>query len=196
MADRHDWNRRYAGVERLFSGEPDDALVEMAGGLPPGRAVDLGAGEGRNALWLARNGWRVTAVDLSEVALGRLDAAARAEGLAVEVVSEDMGEYLSRGERFDLVVMANIHPAPDQRAILLAAAARALAPGGHLFVVGHHPDSLGRAGPPDPDRLYTQDDLASAFPGLRVLRIERRERRRGDVAGPIVDVVAWIEAPA
>ena len=85
----HDWDARYAASGRLFSSEPDEALVELAGTLPPGRALDLGAGEGRNSLWLARKGWQVTAVDLSGVALARLRAQAATEHVAVDAVGAD-----------------------------------------------------------------------------------------------------------
>ena len=187
----HGWDSRYASTDRLFPAEPDEALVELAAGLPAGRALDLGAGEGRNSLWLARKGWRVTAVDLSQVALERLDAAAAKEHLAVRTVVADMGQYLAQGERFELVVIANIHPAPAQRAEILQAAASAVGPGGHLFLVGHHLASLGQAGPPDPERLYVEDSLKDAFPGLELLRLERRQRRVGDGVVPLLDVVAW-----
>ena len=66
------WNERYAGTDRLFTDKPDETLVELAADLPPGRALDVGAGEGRNSLWLARKGWSVTAIDVSAVALTRL----------------------------------------------------------------------------------------------------------------------------
>jgi 2-polyprenyl-3-methyl-5-hydroxy-6-metoxy-1,4-benzoquinol methylase len=191
MHDIHGWDHRYARTERLFPREPDAALVELVGGLRPGRALDLGAGEGRNSLWLARQGWQVTAVDLAEVALGRLAAEAAAEGLAVSTVRADLADYLAGAEPVDLVVIANIHPTPEQRARLLAAAAAAVAPGGYLYLSGHHVDALGLAGPPDPERLYTEDRLAGAFPGLEVLRIERRERKLRAEAAPLVDVVAW-----
>lgn len=187
----HSWDLRYAGTDRLFPAESDEALVEFAAGLQAGRALDLGAGEGRNSLWLARRGWKVTAVDLSQVALERLDAAAAKEHLVVRTVVADMEEYLARGEHFDLVVIANIHPVPTKRAEILEGAASAVGPGGHLFLVGHHLDSLGRAGPPGPERLYVEDNLKDAFPGLQVLRLERRQRRVGDGAVPLLDVVAW-----
>ncbi len=187
----HEWNEMYASRERLFSAEPDAALVELAAGLEPGRALDLGAGEGRNSLWLARSGWEVTAIDLSDVALGRLaDAAARA-GLTLTTVVGDIEEYLAHAARIDLVVLANLHPLPEERTRLFRLAAEALVPGGHLFLVGHHLDSLGRAGPPQAERLYTEETLRDAFPGLELLRLERRAGHIGDTAEPLVDVIAW-----
>jgi hypothetical protein len=107
-----------------------------------------------------------------------------------------MNEYLTAGNRFDLVVLANLHPDPGERAVLLAAAAAALTPGGHLFLVGHHVDSLGVAGPNDPQRLYTEELLGRAFPGLEILRLERRDGSHGDTGKPSVDVVAWAVRPA
>ena len=110
IRDRHggDWDERYAAVGRRFSIHPDTAMVELVTPLPPGRALDLGAGEGRNSHWLARQGWTVTAVDGSSVALDRTRAAAAAEGLSVSPVQADIGEFLRRGDTFDLVVIANI----------------------------------------------------------------------------------------
>jgi SAM-dependent methyltransferase len=175
---RDHWDSRYASSERLFSAEPDGSLVELAHDLPPGRALD------------------VVAVDQSRVALERLDAEATRDGLPVTSVLADMNEYLSGGGRFDLVVLANLHPDPDERAALLAAAAAALTAGGHLFLVGHHVDSLGVAGPDDPRRLYTEELLSRAFPSLQLLRLERRAGSHGDTGRPSVDVVAWAVRPA
>ncbi|MGA9114022.1 MAG: methyltransferase domain-containing protein [Candidatus Dormiibacterota bacterium] len=190
------WDERYAAVERLFTTEPDPALVELATPLQPGRAVDLGAGEGRNSLWLARQGWDVTAVDGSSVALERVRAGAAVEGLRVAAVHSDIGAFLSRGDPYELVLIANIHPAPEQRAAMLRDAARAVAPGGHLLLVGHHLDSLGCPGPSDPELLYTEEVLRHALPGLRTLLLERRERSQGsDTGEPRIDVVLWAEAP-
>jgi SAM-dependent methyltransferase len=190
------WNERYASAERLFSAKPDETLVELAADLTPGSALDLGAGEGRNSLWLAARGWRVTAVDLSDVALGRLAEQAAAQGLEVVTQVVDLNEFLAGGRRFDLVVLANVHPAPAERSEMLALAAAAVAPGGRLFLVGHHIDSLGKAGPPQPERLYTEHILSDAFPGLELLRLERREGRHGDRDEPVSDVVAWAARPA
>lgn len=194
--DASTWDRRYAATERLHTRAPDVSLVEFIQGLTPGSAVDLGSGEGRNGLWLARQGWQVTAVDHSEVALGRLAADAQAEGLSVRSIQADIADFLTRGERFDLVVLANIHAAADQRPRLLAAIAGAVAPGGHVYLIGHHLDSFGIAGPPDPERLYTVERVAGAFPGLDVLLQERRERPREGESVPLVDFVVWAVRPA
>ena len=193
---RDQWDSRYASSERLFSAEPDGSLVELVQDLPPGRALDVGAGEGRNSLWLARRGWDVTAVDHSRVALERLEAGAARDGLSVTTALADMNEYFVGGERFDLVVLANLHPDPDERATLLAAAAAALKPGAHLFLVGHHVDSLGVAGPPDPERLYTEEAISRGLAGLKLLRLERRDGSHGDTGKPSVDVVAWALRPS
>ncbi len=187
------WNERYASAPRLFNAEPDETLVELAGHLSPGRAIDLGAGEGRNTLWLARKKWQVTAVDLSDIALGRLAAEASEEGLDVNTVAGDIVEYLGHGDLYDLVVLAFIQWIPEERARLLDAASAAVAPGGHLFLIGHHIASLGKGGPPQPERLYTEESLRDAFPGLKVLKLERQERAAGDIGIPMVDIVAWAE---
>ena len=196
MEHGENWDERYAAVGRRFSIHPDTAMVELVTPLPPGQALDLGAGEGRNSLWLARHGWTVTAVDGSSVALDRMRAAADAERLRVSPVQADLGDFLRRGDTFDLVVIANIHPSPEERVVLLRAAVGAVRPGGHLFLVGHHVDSLGRVGPLDAARLYTEEALGGALPGLRTLLLERRERTLGgDTGEPVVDVVLWAAAP-
>ncbi len=159
-------------------------------------ALGAGAGAGRHSRWLADAGWDVTAVDVSQAALAKLDAAATRAGLTVHTVVGDMGDYLTRGERFDLVVLANIHPAAAEWSALFGAVATAVAPGRHLFFVGHHRDALGRAGPPDPARLYTEEQLGVVFPGLHVLNLERRESGRADDRAPLVDMVAWAARPA
>jgi SAM-dependent methyltransferase len=187
-----DWDEIYGSSEdHVFVSEPDAELVERVRDLPRGRAVDLGAGEGRNALWLAREGWVVTAVDFSKVALSRLQASADEAGLEIDVQRAEIEQYVREHPPFDLVVLANIHPAREERARVLAAAADAVADAGHLFLVGHHLDSLGRGGPPDPERLYREEDLLDALPGLEVLEMKRIDRAHGDIATPVVDLVVW-----
>jgi len=187
------WDRRYA--EHSWPSEPDPVLVELVTPLVPGTAVDLGCGPGRNAVWLAGRGWQVTGVDTSSVGLGQAIQRAAEAGTSIETVQADLTGYEAPAGGFDLVVLANIHPAPHERGALFAQVAAAVAPGGHLYVVGHHVDDLGRAGPPDPERLYTEAVLADAFPTLTVERLERSDRRAGGPEATLRDVVLWAVRP-
>ena len=183
------WDARFA--ENAWPTAPDAALVGHVETLTPGTALDLGCGPGRNAVPLAVRGWRVTGVDASSVGLAQAAERARDAGVEIETVHAELSDYLATPRSFDLVVLANIHVPSADRPALLAAVARAVAPGGHLFVVGHHLDSLGRGGPPDPDRLYTEDRLAGAFPSCTVEQLERRERPHDGDGPPLVDLVVW-----
>ncbi len=191
-----EWNERY--LANGWATHPDDELVELVSPLVPGAALDLGCGTGRNTVWLASMGWRVTGVDASSVGLDHLRT--RADELGLEsptTIVADLTAYEAPPETFDLVVIANIHLAPGERDGFFAAASRALKPGGHLYVIGHHLDALGLSGPPDPARLYTETILESAFSELHVERLERLERRLEDGGErPVVDVLLWATKPA
>ncbi|MCU0266627.1 MAG: class I SAM-dependent methyltransferase [Actinomycetia bacterium] len=181
--DHHDWNARYASREMVWSVGPNQFVAQVVAPLPAGRALDLAAGEGRNALWLAERGWRVTAVDFSEVALGRAGGLA-AERLdrpdALELVPADLAEYLPPAAAFDLVLVVYLQVPAELRRTVLRRAADAVAPGGRLVVVTHDPDNLtrGYGGPGDPDVLYSAADVAAdvADCGLTVLRAEQVTR--------------------
>lgn len=187
------WDERYAEID--WPAEPDETLVELASPLAPGRALDLGCGPGRNAIWLARGGWRVTGVDASPVGLSQAAERARDAGVALELVNADVLTYAPPPASFDLVVVANLHFPPGERGEFFNRAAAAVSPGGHLYVVGHHLDSLGRAGPPFPDRLYTEDLLTSLLAPLEA-EVRRHERPARDGGSPLVDTVAWATAPS
>ena len=185
------WDERYAGTD--WPTDPDGPLVDLVSTLEPGRAIDLGCGPGRNAVWLARQGWRVTGVDASGVGLAQAKERATREGLVLELVHADLLSYVPSQASFDLVVVANLHFSPDERGLFFARAVAAVAPGGHLFVTGHHLDSLGRVGPPFPERLYTEELLRELLAPLAV-EVRRYERPLGD--GQLaVDAVAWASAP-
>lgn len=188
------WDHRYA--ENPWPTAPDAALAELVTPLAPSDALDVGCGPGRNAIWLAARGWRVTGVDSSAVGLEQAAERAREAGVSLNLIQADFLEYLARPVRFGLVVIANIHLAPPERRELFAAAASAVAPGGHLFVIGHHLDSLGRAGPPDPDRLFSEERFAGLFPTLQIERLERYERPGGAGEPPLVDLVLWASRAA
>jgi SAM-dependent methyltransferase len=131
------WDDRYRESDRIWSGNPNTVLVREVEDLPPGRALDLGCGEGADAIWLARRGWQVTAVDISGVALER---AARNAGEVADRIDwqrHDLGTSFPAG-RFDLVSAQFLHsPADMPREKILRTAADAVAPGGVLLIVGH-----------------------------------------------------------
>jgi SAM-dependent methyltransferase/MFS family permease len=137
------WDARYSESERIWSGDPNTVLVRETSDLPPGTALDLGSGEGADAVWLARRGWRVTAVDISRVALerGARHAADAGVGDRIDWQHHDLSVSFPKGE-FDLVSAHFLHsPREMPRDEILRAAAAAVAPGGTLLIVGH-------AGPP------------------------------------------------
>lgn len=185
------WNSRYGDVERLWPRRPNALLSDFARGLEPGRALDLGAGEGRNAIFLAKSGWRVTALDVSDVALARAGARAAEEGVELECVVADWREY-GPALPFDLVVMAFMHPKPEERESMVTRARGMLAPGGHLFMVGVDLAEHGRRGPKDAGRLLTVERLREVLGGLDLLRCESvsYEGESTEGARPVVDVVA------
>ncbi|MGW0665699.1 class I SAM-dependent methyltransferase [Streptomyces sp. NPDC002746] len=133
------WDERYRESTRIWSGNPNTALVREVEGLTPGRALDLGCGEGADAVWLARWGWQVTATDISRVALDRAAEHAAEAGVRelVDWQFHDLGVSFPEGE-YDLVTASFLHSMGDlPREAILRRAASAVAPGGVLLIVGH-----------------------------------------------------------
>ena len=165
------WNDRYRSAHALWSGNPNRHLVAEADGLPPGTALDAGAGEGADAIWLARRGWRVTAVDISAVALERAAGHAAKEDEAVaeriEWRREDLGEWVLPERAYDLVTAQYLHVPGATRRVLVARLAAAVADGGTLLFVGHHPLDLETTmpRPRQPELFFTGDDLAADLGG-------------------------------
>ena len=161
------WNERYRSGERVWSGRPNRHLVAEAGGLPPGRALDVGSGEGADALWLAERGWRVTAVDISSVALDRAAAHAEERGadIAERIVWQraDATAWAPQVSAYELVTAQFMHLYPNPRALLFSSLAAAVVPGGEFLVVAHHRKDLD-AGVPRPNvpELYYGGDAVTA----------------------------------
>jgi SAM-dependent methyltransferase len=134
------WDQRYGEKDQLWSGEPNHSLVQAVSGLTPGKALDLGCGEGGDSVWLARQGWAVTGVDVSATAVSRARARAAAHGVpehAVNWVVQDLAHW-EPAESYDLVSACFLHsPVELPRAGVLRRAAAAVAKGGHMLVVGH-----------------------------------------------------------
>ena len=176
------WDERYAATGLVWSAEPNRFVVAEMADLRPGRALDLAAGEGRNAIWLAVRGWRVTAIDFSAVAIDKGRRLADGGGVDVDWVVADALEYQPEPAGFDGVLIAYLHLPPAELAAVLATAVRALAPGGVLVVIGHDVTNLteGVGGPQDPTLLYTPELIAAHLTGLH---IDRADRTRRAVAG-------------
>ncbi len=184
-ADEADWDHRYGG-EQMWSGNPNGTLVNEISGLAPGRALDVGAGEGGDALWLAEQGWDVTASDISQRALDRVDAEAesprahRSSAIMCDANALDAFET----EAFDLVSAqyASIPRTPDDRGI--GNILNAVVPGGTLLVVSHdlEPmrapiDTRAQSRPFDPDAYVRTEDFAAALADSSEWDIEVHEKR-------------------
>jgi SAM-dependent methyltransferase len=168
------WDQRYALSARMWSGNPNPALVEQAAALPPGTALDAGCGEGADALWLGRQGWRVTAVDVSATALRH--AAAHTSPELVDRITWREADLLtwtpeipggnSGQSGYDLVVSAFMQFPGAPRRRVFATLAASVAPGGTLIIIGHHPSDLnsGIPRPPEPDLYYSPGELADDLP--------------------------------
>ena len=131
------WEERYAESDRIWSGRPNDRLVELVADLPPGRALDLGCGEGGDAVWLAQRGWQVVAVDIATNALARAATAAGELSARIDFVQHDLTKTFPQGS-FDLVSAQFLHSPLDwDRTVLMRRAAAAVAPGGILLIVDH-----------------------------------------------------------
>ena len=189
----HDtWDSRYAESDRIWSGRPNPRLVERAGDLPPGEALDVGAGEGADAVWLATHGWRVTALDVSEVALGRARAHAEEAGVGdrVRILHHDLMTGAALPGGFDLVSAQYLHPPAERFTEMIGLLGAAVRPGGALLVVGHHPDDVSsgvRAGHGHPELLFTPDKVVDALPpevwDVRVAEAQSRTSEGPD--GPV-----------
>jgi 2-polyprenyl-3-methyl-5-hydroxy-6-metoxy-1,4-benzoquinol methylase len=172
------WDHRYARRELLWSAEPNATAASVLADLPPGRALDVATGEGRMALWLARRGWAVRALDISDAGLAKARISAAAAGLDIAFEQADVTHHGLGNRRYDLVLVLYLHLPGQQLKGVLSAAADAVAAGGTLLVLGHDQDNLSRGvgGPQDPDVLYDTAVLGAATTGLQVQRLERVER--------------------
>ena len=181
QVDSRRWDERYSGAEFERTTQPNQFVAAELADLPPGRALDLAAGAGRNSVWLAERGWRVTAVDFSLVGLDmgrKLSAARLIDEARIQWIVADLQVYEPEPGAFDLALIAYFQVGAELRATVLARAAAALALGGTLLVVGHDLANLteGAGGPQYPEVLYTAEAITTELSGLRVLRACRVHR--------------------
>jgi SAM-dependent methyltransferase len=191
-----DWDARYAQKELVWTAEPNRRFAAEVDGLAPGRALDVACGEGRNAVWLAERGWRVTAVDLSSVGLAKARDLAAARGVEVDLVHADVLAWDPEPRAFDLVAVIYLQLPHDELAAALARAGAALAPGGTLLVLGHDTTNLtdGHGGPRDASVLFTPEDVVASLTGLDVERAEKVRRTVALDDGEAVAIDALVRA--
>ena len=163
------WNGRYLSSSALWSGHPNPHVMTEAAALVPGEGLDVGCGEGADAIWLAARGWQVTAVDLSSVALER--AATRASEAGADVARRikwlhvDLTDWVPAASSYDLVSAQFLHLPKDQRELIHRRIGESVAPGGTLLVVGHHPSDLHTTAPRPrvPELLFTASEVAASL---------------------------------
>jgi SAM-dependent methyltransferase len=183
-----EWDERYAERQQ-WSAEPNRLIAELLSGLPAGDAVDLAAGEGRHALWLAGLGWRVTAVDFSDRGLARGRAQPGAD--RVTWITADVTTWSTDPASLDLVLVGYLHlPEPEPTSLLIRAVGW-LRPGGRLLVLGHDVENLtaGVGGPQEPAILHSVDRLAPVAALLDVDRLEQVQRETPE--GTALDTLLW-----
>ena len=189
LLDRAFWEGWYAERDQVWTGNPNPALVHEAAELAPRRALDIGAGEGGDAIWLAARGWTVTAVDIAETACerGRRYADAAGADIAGRITwqAADIVTWVPPAREFDLVAVHYVHLTTDERPTAYGACADAVAPGGTLLIVGHHPgDMEGSSQQWGSDRFFTAEQLAAELDDeWEVVAAEARLRPHRDPDG-------------
>jgi 2-polyprenyl-3-methyl-5-hydroxy-6-metoxy-1,4-benzoquinol methylase len=179
------WEDRYASADQIWSGKVNHALVQVVSDLTPGRALDLGCGEGGDAIWLAQQGWHATGVDISETAVGRASAAARKAGLddKVQFVAANLATWTSE-DMYELVTASFLQsPVELPRVDILRRVAQQVVPGGRLLVVAHAAmPPWSRAGNHHHEFVSPSDEVAAL--GLDGWTTEIAEVRSREATGP------------
>lgn len=189
-----DWDARYAADPALWGELPNQFVRARVADAEPGRAVDLGCGNGRNAVWLARRGWHVEAVDISSVGIEQARQRSERAGVHVAWEAGDALEW-TPAEPLDLVLVVYLHMEMPELIGLLAKAATWLAPGGRLLYIGHSRTNIERGvgGPSNPDVLAEIADLAAAADGFRVVALQHllRETEAGAAIDILLELTTW-----
>lgn len=186
-----DWRFKQHG----WPEEPDPVLIEIASSLKPGKALDLGCANGRNLFWLAKQGWQVTGVDFSAVAIELAEKKAEELSLYAKFVKSDiLKDSLPEGP-FDFVMLFNMHLPKDGLETVIKKAVNVLNVGGYLLIVGHHLDNLGHHGPPDPERLFTESYPKNIIPDdMKIVKEQKVTRSSGNDIESVEDVAVVILA--
>lgn len=201
MSEAANWTERHAAAAMAWDTTPNQFVVAACKKLRPGRALDLGAGEGANAVWLAGRGWQVTAIEQGTVEVGRIQSHSALLGHPVDAIVGDAVSYRPRPGTFELILLSYLQLPEHHLRLAFQHAAPGLAPGGRILVVAHDATNLeqGWGGPIDPTVLTTPEIVAGllAANGLQVQRAEvvRREVHAPDGFHLALDHIVEAVAP-
>ncbi|MGE0624794.1 MAG: class I SAM-dependent methyltransferase [Pseudomonadales bacterium] len=164
------WNERYGARELVWSAGPNQLLEQEVTEMAPKRALDAACGEGRNALWLAEQGWTVTAADFSDVAIAKARRIAGRRGVDVDWQVVDLARKTPTGGPWDLVCILYLHTDAAERVLWLPRLVEVVAPGGTFLYIGHDPSNIehGVGGPQNPEFLPDAAAIAAALRGFRI----------------------------
>ena len=180
MFEPDSWDERYSGEAKVWSGSANPQLVTIASTLSPGTALDVGCGEGGDVIWLAQHGWQVTGADFSANGLARAAEHADEAGVSdrVDWWQVDARTFDAGGRSFDLVTTHYLHPPDGGMGAVVRRLAQAVAPGGHLLVVGHAPSPVfTHLNESHRDAMFEAADLVGSLPeGFEVVVAEERPR--------------------
>lgn len=192
--DSTSWDERYATSDLVWSAGPNVFLPPLVESMPPGSALDIACGEGRNAIWLARHGWTVTGVDFS--AAGIAKAEQLSQDTDVNWVVADVVSY-EPNSTFDLVIVFYLHLVPGEFGEVFTHAVDALVPGGTLFGVGHALRNLedGYGGPSAPEILWSRELISPLTAGLELVELGERTRFVTDADATAIDFVVHATKP-
>ena len=176
--DSAGWDNRYSTKELVWTGRANQFVEQNLADLEPGSAIDLGAGEGRNSVWLAARGWKVTAVDFSQVGLDKALQLAADNGVEITTECADATMY-GPDAPVDLVVLSYLQLGQEAQRTILEHATTWLRPGATLFVIAHDRSNVtdGYGGPPSPEVCYTVEETLNAIKGLDISTSEVAERQ-------------------
>ncbi|HPF37021.1 MAG TPA: class I SAM-dependent methyltransferase [Phycisphaerae bacterium] len=172
------WDERYSGDDYVYGTQPNDFLAQRHSALPKGRILSLAEGEGRNAVFLAKQGYDVTALDGSEVGLAKAVRLAEQNGVRIHTIHADLTDFDPGVAEWDGIVSIFAHIPEDARRRLYSRVATSLRQGGAFLLEAYTPAQIGRGtgGPQTPDLLPTCDKLRSELTGMTFTRLEELER--------------------
>lgn len=170
MSKRQLWNDRYAGQELIWSAGPNELFASQVSGLQPGKALDVACGEGRNAIWLAEEGWDVTAIDFSDVGIKKASQIAEKRGVSLTWIAEDVSTWNLPQEEYDLVAVLYLHTGEAERKLWLRNVLNTVKPSGTFIYIGHDPSNIasGVGGPQDLALLPSVDEITNTMEDFQI----------------------------